>query len=1189
MLLINKLSVSMETLINLTSGILIWTLISAAILGIIVKMRPFYPYKTHQDDSIRDLIIFAMAVFLSVLYGILLLKSISYDSILLLGSDSILSMDVNRVIDTVTSYWDGNYRTKVHPLQCLFFQPVAYILQRAGGFAQFRTSQLLCTLSLGLSSGLLACLIWRYTRDRWLTFGGVLLYMFSFSFILHASFPESGGLAAWTVVFPYFLLVTFTGKPVSKLEHLFHLFAAVIALSVTTTNVVHAFIVYVLRCVEDEPKVYVVLYKTLGFLLQVFAIGALLSVAQAKMYPGSEVWFLPQSLKEETGYLIYDVFNLRHLLSVLFQMFGYVLFGPSLRVTDNLIGKGDLKPYFSAEAVSLTDLPIFTLLLICCVSIFFLIGFSRLRRSKLGKGLLFGLTFNVILHFVYGRDLLMYSGNWAILFCLALIILIKEYGRKATVVLFAILPLILVNNISAFRSLHSLLTEYSTLPAIHTMSGSPGTHELARVFFDYTGGYSPGIGTSGVRYAIWDPISKTSNLSNIVVENEVQYSLENEWIPAPMFRSWAGALTLEQTSYVSPNRAVITRVRIISNASRDEESFHFYALVTGRGPAGTTAHRSYTWAPERNAVLIDNKTALLSDNAPLAALVTNESAALKSILSGSTSSQSPHTPLLKRFLKRLKTLITNNPTPQSSKPLDAILLCWEIKLKPGQVYESWFFSPQSVNPLSKDAKDLAVEVGLEPYDPEPSLRAPLGQLEMEAKAEASLIYWENRFKSIRIRVSDERWSSSFRATAAQLAMLVAQNGKPLVSPVNYGTFTRDSVYMIYGLLVSGQWDLARDAIDYLLRFPWSGRPWAEGDAPGQLLWILNKYYSYTGDKEWLSTMVPHIEGLVEALEQARSFGDSSVLVDIFGQTRILSPNFEIIKKIGNSAISSHLPKLNYGTMDGNGLLYVNLFSITGLHNAVDMMASAGEHSVTQKIRPQLIDYQKEFQKLLSIIDHDFEWDHRGHLSALWPTRYDELDQHATAYFQATTKDWGQSESVWPYLDMDAANNFMVAGAREAGWKTIERYFGKPSFTMWKTLNEGGPSSKGYWSELSTNPFWVPKIAMPHGWSIASLLALIRNSLVFEHNGYCVLLSGVPPHWFAPANHIELTLPTEFGMLDLRMESTPSQLNIRISNSCRPPKGFLLRLPPGFGKKEVHILPGKGYSSTTEKMIPRVSS
>lgn len=112
---------------------------------------------------------------------------------------------------------------------------------------------------------------------------------------------------------------------------------------------------------------------------------------------------------------------------------------------------------------------------------------------------------------------------------------------------------------------------------------------------------------------------------------------------------------------------------------------------------------------------------------------------------------------------------------------------------------------------------------------------------------------------------------------------------------------------------------------------------------------------------------------------------------------------------------------------------------------------------------------------------------------------------------------------------------------------------------WYALDEGGRSGSGGWKHVRTT--WDASVAMPHGWSIAELHLLLRDSLVFEDGDCLVLLAGVPPQWLTAGEVMAVEhLPTHYGACSFRYAPAQHGAMLTLSGSAVPPAGFVLRLP-----------------------------
>ena len=299
-----------------------------------------------------------------------------------------------------------------------------------------------------------------------------------------------------------------------------------------------------------------------------------------------------------------------------------------------------------------------------------------------------------------------------------------------------------------------------------------------------------------------------------------------------------------------------------------------------------------------------------------------------------------------------------------------------------------------------------------------------------------------------------------------------------------------------------------------------------------------------------------------------------------------------------------MPRLNYGTMDAGGVIYVNLFGTAGLRAGVELLQAHDQRKEAARVRANLLNYRSAVDRLLQLVNGNVGWDERGLCCVLWPCGYDGLSSTPIQVARTPSpgrlpklmrpllyrlhlrmEPWSRSASIWPYLDMDYAHNAMFAGDRAAAFRTIERYLNTPSFRTWATLDEGGESDSGYWGLLLRDPELDDRVAMPHGWSLASLFALIRDSIVYESRGSCVVLAGIPPDWFAEGRRIHFRLPTEFGRIDFTLKCRHNSADVLIEPGCAPPKGFVVKVVGADGELSLKIPKSPTPGRAVHKRFP----
>ena len=94
--------------------------------------------------------------------------------------------------------------------------------------------------------------------------------------------------------------------------------------------------------------------------------------------------------------------------------------------------------------------------------------------------------------------------------------------------------------------------------------------------------------------------------------------------------------------------------------------------------------------------------------------------------------------------------------------------------------------------------------------------------------------------------------------------------------------------------------------------------------------------------------------------------------------------------------------------------------------------------------------------------------------------------------------------------------------------------------------------------------------MPHGWAVAELHLLIRDSLLYEDGDKLVLLAGVPPEWFTHEDGIEVkNLATHFGKCSFRLKPRDGAALLTVTTERGVHGGVVVRAPKGV-KVNIHL-------------------
>lgn len=424
---------------------------------------------------------------------------------------------------------------------------------------------------------------------------------------------------------------------------------------------------------------------------------------------------------------------------------------------------------------------------------------------------------------------------------------------------------------------------------------------------------------------------------------------------------------------------------------------------------------------------------------------------------------------------------------------------------------------------------------------------PVADLFSEAKA-----YWHDLIGRVGIRVPDSRWGQAFAAVAGHAA-LTMNEGAPDVAVINYNVFNRDGVYVANILQKMGRYDLASAAIDYFLQHPFNGRVGVEADNPGQVLWIMGQHWLMTRDPEWLQRILPAAMKLAAMVRYYRTTPPPHHVKANsleFGDTLPPDQPGEL------PAMKRQI--LRPGACDGHHPEYTEAFDIAGLRAAA-LLAEAGGQAGDAETWARLAEtllasYTRQFGEKLG--------KGYGSYGVLWPCRLYPL--HAGPAFDEFRGIGARSGKGWWYFPLATAHQGLLAGNRESGHETITRHLDHDQMRGWYVFDEGGRSGSGGWHHSRTT--WNPSVAMPHGWAIAELWLLLRDSLVFEDDGHLVLFAGIPEEWFQHREPILLRdLPTWYGPISIEYTYAERRGHLRLKGSALA-KGVMLAAPASRGIK-----------------------
>jgi len=670
--------------------------------------------------------------------------------------------------------------------------------------------------------------------------------------------------------------------------------------------------------------------------------------------------------------------------------------------------------------------------------------------------------------------------------------------------------------------------------AAHIPIGIPDALDSLKTFVEAEGCFSPGFATYGVYFWIWDPSS--GKLGAPTFDGTVvKHGLPDSGVLSPWsqwsFEDFRVRTQVCQVARTTPRGAFQVagaRVRV-ENRGRKIATVSLYAALRPLGPAGGPV-RQLEVGPGGDALLVDGRTALVSEERPFAAGVlpddTIAAHALRGELPSALAAKSDDGSCSGAIRVDL-----------SIEPGDSRTASFVCPVLPGRRAwrHRWDGTSQwaqldlaEPNPAEGGVEQL--DVGLDSFR-----KIHANDLFTQART-----FWNEFVGKSDLQVPDPRWRECYRALAVHTGLLLNESA-PDVAVVNYNVFNRDGVFIVDVLEKIGKTELAARAIDHFLAHPFSGRVDPEADNPGQILWILGEHWRFTRDRKWLERVYPAAAKIAAMIRYLRTTP---------------GPHWIAPERLafGSELSETERKELPPGRCDGFHPEYTDAFDVAGLREAAVLANAAGkadDAKVWSELASELMrDYDARFGEDLGR--------QYGSYSVLWPCRLYPLD--AGKAHDQFGRVGPQPPQGWRYFALATAHQALLAGRRDTAAGTIAAHLDHPQLKGWFAFDEGGKSGPGGWSHARTT--WNSAVAMPHGWATAEMFLLVRDSVVFEDEDRLVLLAGIPEEWFREPRPLRVEgLPTHHGILALTLSHrAPGVVGLSIGRTSNPPGGHALRWP-----------------------------
>jgi hypothetical protein len=679
----------------------------------------------------------------------------------------------------------------------------------------------------------------------------------------------------------------------------------------------------------------------------------------------------------------------------------------------------------------------------------------------------------------------------------------------------------------------SSVSDLDPIAKFHIPIGIPNSVDTLKSFVEAEGDFSPGFATYGMYAWVRDGQGKLHAATQ--PDSGCTHGLADGGFLIPWAAWQAGPLKVRtevcQTAQNSPaGELQVLAMRIaLTNPSNVVAHDSLFLAIRALGPAGWPIKAMST--ADGDALLVENHPALVAETKPRALGVAGEDSVGELAKTGEVPNQASASSIdgncsgAMRF--DLDIPAQGTVTVGAICPVMAGRRAVGHKWQPGgsnhNFREAAIFNPAEGGQLQPDPDGAWYHT-----------------LKVDDLFRQASDYWRSKVGGVELSLPDQKWSDGFTAMVSHLAMNL-NTGAPDVAVINYTTFNRDGMYIAECLQRAGIDDWSEQVIDYLYAHPFNGRDFPEADNPGQILWVTGQHWYYTHDQVWLQKILPQVEQLASLIRYCRTT-PTPHWVDMNGL------------EFGDAVAAEKRRELKPGCCDGFHPIYTDAYDVAGLRAAAMLCAAANDSQDAGQWSALADQLMKGYdQKYGSNLAANY-----GSYSVLWPCRLYPLE---TGKAHDKFAGIGQTPvSSWPYFGSATAHQGLLAGNRSAGFGTLALAFQHPQMQGWFAFDEFGASAEGGWdAPLRTR--WKKTSAMPHGWAIAEVALLLRDSLVFEDGERLVLMGGVPETWFRDPHGLSVGhLPTYFGKLDFTYELVNGQGILTLSNSAKPPDGYLWRLP-----------------------------
>lgn len=443
---------------------------------------------------------------------------------------------------------------------------------------------------------------------------------------------------------------------------------------------------------------------------------------------------------------------------------------------------------------------------------------------------------------------------------------------------------------------------------------------------------------------------------------------------------------------------------------------------------------------------------------------------------------------------------------------------------------------------------------------------PGGEWEPDALQQQVAEQWRRRLDQVRINVPAAGRPLVDTLRTATAHMLISRIG-PRLQPGTRSysrSWIRDGAMISEGLLRMGCSEVVADYLRWYAPYQFKdgmvpccvdargSDPVPENDSHGELIFTIAEHYRYTGDRELLAAMWPHVQGAFDYMEKLR-------LSERTEANRALNPAFYGLMPVSISHEGySAKPMHSY---------WDDFWTLRGYKDAVDIARWLGKESDAERFARARDQFGEDLHRSLRLAAQAHAIDYLPGAAELG-----DFDPTSTTIALAPGGEqarlpqdllhgtferyWGQFvqrrdglrewKDYTPY-EWRNVSAFVRLGWRQRAWEASGYFF-----------KDRAPQAWNQWAEVVTptprKPFFLGDL--PHAWVASDFVRSALDMFAYhrESDQSLVLAAGIPPEWLDGDGVAVEGLRTAHGKLSYSLRRENGRVHLHIDAGIALPNG-----------------------------------